>query len=118
MPPIFRKNPPIDIVLQVLGAFGLKSIQDGSWFSKKHVRLDLFESVLLDLEPYYMPCKAEDYLYNTLTELRAITILRQVLKTQNVSLSMIERGRGGVKTIWYQIRVTSLDENVGHVRFN
>ena len=120
MPPIFRKDPPLDIVLRVLEAFGLKGLNDASWFTKPHIRIDVLETVLLDLEPYYMQCKAEIYLYNKLTAQRAVTILRQVLHTRAIHLSTNERGRNGVKTIWYQIvaEKPQSSENLGHVEFN
>ena len=53
MPTIFRKTPPEDILLRLLKSFGLTSFHDGSWFCKEYVRLDVFEGILLDLEPYY-----------------------------------------------------------------
>lgn len=120
MPPIFRKEPPLDILIRVLEAFGLKSLNDASWFSKSHIRLDLLEPILLDLEPYYMPCKAEIYLYNKLTAQRAVTILRQLLKTRSISLSTNERGRNGIKTVWYQILYEKEPdiELLGEVTFN
>lgn len=65
-----------------------------------------------------MPCKAKEYLYNTLTPLRAVTILRQVLKTQNIHLVSNERGRGNVKTIWYSIEPQTADIQPGQVEFN
>lgn len=120
MPPIFRKEPPLDIILRVLEAFGLKGLGDASWFTKPHIRLDLLELVLLDLEPYYMPCKAEIYLYNKLTAQRAVTILRQILNTRDIHLSTNERGRNGIKTIWYQIVAEKPQdsESLGTVEFN
>jgi hypothetical protein len=120
MPPVFRKEPPLEIVLRVLEAFGLKGLGDASWFTKPHIRLDILELVLLDLEPYYMPCKAQIYLYNKLTPPRAVTILRQVIKTRGIHVSTNERGRNGVKTVWYQI-ITEKQQNsedVGHIEFN
>jgi hypothetical protein len=113
----------MDIVLKALEAFGLRSLSDASWFTRSHIRLDMLEPVLLDLEPFYMPCKAEVYLYNKLTEQGAVTILRQILKTRGIHISTNERGRNGVKTVWYQI-LPSIDkaqastDDIGHVEFN
>jgi hypothetical protein len=120
MPPIFRKEPPLELVTRVLMAFGLKSINDASWFSKFHIRLDILESVLIELDSYYMPCKAEIYLYKDLTPLRAVTILRHVLKVHNVHLSTVEKTRGKCKTVWYQIipKPGEANESIGHVEFN
>ena len=119
MPPVFRKTPPEDIILKVLKAFGLTSLHDASWFSKSHVRLDLLEEVLLELEPYYIPCKARDYLYTSLTQIRAITILRQVLKVYDIHLQTSERGRGNVKTVWYHLNNSVSNEIPdGQIVFN
>lgn len=120
MPPIFRKEPPLELILRVLEAFGLKSLNDASWFTRSHIRLDILEPVLLDIEPFYMPCKAEVYLYNKLTEQGAVTILRQVLHTRGIHISTNERGRNGVKTVWYQLvpKKDEMKDELGHVEFN
>ena len=116
---IFRKKPPPEIVLRALAAFGLKSLSDASWFSKSHIRMDLLEACLIDLESY-MPCKAEVYLYKELTVSRAITVLRHILKVNGVHLSSVEKARGGTKTIWYQIIPKTNDDSacIGLVEFN
>ena len=105
--PIFRKSPPLELVVKYIQGFGLKGLDDAGWFSKAHVRLDILEPLLIELEPYYLPCKAE-YLHDELTALRAITILRQLLKVFNTSLKASERGRENVKTVWYHIQTTSI----------
>jgi hypothetical protein len=117
---IFRKKPPPELVLRALAAFGLKSLSDASWFSKSHIRMEVLEGCLIDLESYYMPCKAEVYLYKELTVARAITILRHILKVNGVHLSSVEKARGGKKTIWYQIIPKPNDDSacIGLVEFN
>jgi len=117
MPAIFRKLPPHELLLQFISTFGLKGLDDASWFSKSHVRLDQLETVLIDLEPYYIPCKARVYLHSQLTEVRAITILRQVLKAHGVSLKSSERGRDNMKCLWYRIETTSIVSD-GCIDFN
>ena len=120
MSPIFRQNPPLDIVLKVLLTFGLSSLYDASWFAKSHVRLDKLEEVLIELEPYYIPCKAKEYLYTSLTQIKAVTILRQILKVYDIHLQTSERGRGNVKTVWYHLDNKSLSKDIpdGHIEFN
>jgi hypothetical protein len=120
MPITFRKEPPPELVLRILAAFGLKSLSDASWFSKSHIRMEMLEACLVDLEPYYMPCKAEIYIYKEMNERRAITILRHILKANNIHLSSVEKARGGVKVIWYQIIPKSNDhsDSIGLVEFN
>jgi hypothetical protein len=117
---IFRKKPPPELVLRILAAFGLKSLSDASWFSKAHIRMDLLEACFIDLEPYYMPCKAEVYIYKEMNPSRAITVLRHILKVNGIQLSSVEKARGGVKTIWYQIIPKPNDDSasIGLVEFN
>ena len=117
MPAIFKKLPPHELLLQFIAAFGLKGLDDASWFSKNHVRLDQLEEVLVDLEPYYIPCKAKVYLHGEITQLRAITILRQVLKAHSVTLKSSERGRDNMKCLWYHIETNSLVSD-GNIEFN
>ena len=72
--------------------------------TKQHIHLKIFEELLPQLEPYYIPCKARLYIYNNpFTPAHAITILRQVLKVHSHTLKASEKTRGGEKTIWYQI---------------
>lgn len=105
MPAIFRAFPPIDLITQILEAFGLKGLDDAGWFTKEHVRLDILDTVLPELDPYYIPCKS--FYLRDLTSLRAITILRQVLKTQGVTLKTSERARA----MWYHIEAPKTVSN-------
>jgi hypothetical protein len=107
MPKVFRENPPVELIEKVLLAFSLHGLHDFSWFSRTSIQMNMFEEVLPLLEPYYIPCKAKEYLYTTITTARAITILRQLLKTVDASLVCSEKSRMGVKSIWYQISLPS-----------
>lgn len=104
MPPVFREIPPIELVDQVLKTFSLQNISDANWFSKQQIRLKEFEDLLPELEPYYIPCKAKDYIHKTINVNRAITILRQVLRCYSANLISLEKSRGGQKNTWYQIQ--------------
>lgn len=110
MPPVFRHTPPIELVSEILCCFSLKSIYDSTWFSKNTIDLSALELLIPVLEPYYLPCKAKQYLYD-LTTLRAVTILRQVLKEYNVILSTTEKTIGNKKSTLYQIQPTPSFKN-------
>ena len=99
---IFREIPPSELVIKVLESFGLKSLEDASWFCKSTIRLDILERILPELEPYYIPCKAL-HLHEDISPSTAITILRHVIKPYQVKLHSAERGRYSVKTVWYQL---------------
>jgi hypothetical protein len=104
MPPVFRERPPIELVEQVLKTFGLQNISDANWFSKQQIHLKEFEELLPQIEPFYIPCKAKDYIHKTINVNRAITILRQLLRCYSANLTSMEKSRGGQKNTWYQIQ--------------
>ena len=103
MPKIFREFPPVDIVNQILQTLGIHNIHDATWFSKAQIRLQDFEQLLPELEIYYIPCKAQEYLHISLTHSRAITIIRQLLKAHGARLNTCQKSCGGEKGNWYQI---------------
>ena len=106
MPKLFREIPPVFFIEQLLQTCGLHSIQDPSWFQKQQIHLESFEQLLPELEPFYIPCKAQEYLYTSLTHARAITILRQILRVHNVSIVSKEKTCGSEKQLWYQLQQT------------
>jgi hypothetical protein len=106
MPQIFRETPPLELVEKVCKAFNLVDLQDSSWFSKVSLNIQDLESILPQLEPYYIPCKAKEFLHPPLTQSRGLTILRQLCKAHSISLTAAERTCAGVKGTWYQITPT------------
>ena len=55
-----------------------------------------------ELEECYLPCKSRTYL-NSLTEKNVITILRQILKTRNYTITSREKYMKGCKFIIYSL---------------
>lgn len=106
MPKLFREVPPKDI-LEVFfqHVLRLKNLHDSTWFSKSSIDLHELETYLPLIEPYYMPCKAKDFLHPPLTQARGITIIRQLLTSAHIPLFSQEKTCGGVKGMWYQIAV-------------
>jgi hypothetical protein len=100
---MFRKPPPLDIVEQVLRSLKLSGLTDKRWFSKEDLPLENLEEWLPLLEPYYLPCKAERYLHGDITRSRIITVLRHILKANNIELKVQERMLNGHKTTLYQV---------------
>ena len=119
MPKIFRQRPPLELVERILESFGLRSINDKSWFSKPQIRILNLEELLLELEPYYMPCMASQ-LKEPLTQSRAITLLRQVLKEHGSSIKIVEKSTGGKKELWYSINtpLSNLEQGETCVTFS
>jgi hypothetical protein len=106
MPKIFRTLPPLDLVEQVFKTFTLTGLTDSTWFSKSMLNIQELERLLPELEPYYMPCKAKDFIHEPLTQARGLTILRQLCKAHAISFTAAERTCAGVKGMWYQITPT------------
>lgn len=103
MPKVFRAVPPVELVERFLQGFGLHTVNDGASFTKNHIKLDILENVLPEIEPYYIPCKALEFIHKPFTVSRSITILRQLLKAHDRMLTTIEKTRGSKKMIWHQI---------------
>lgn len=103
MPQIFRAQPPLELLEEICKTFGLSGLQDSTWFSKSSLNLEQLEAVLPELEPYYVPCKAKEFLHPTLTPARGLTILKQLCKAHTIHITAAERTCAGVKGMWYQI---------------
>ena len=100
---IFRTPPPKELVEASLQTMHLTGLTDSTWFSKSCINLQALEDILPELEPYYLPCKAKEYLHNPLTPARGLLIIRQLLDTQQIAVTKKERSCINVKEIWYQI---------------
>ena len=100
---MFRKNPPLELIEQVLRCCRLNGLDDKRWFSKDDISLESLDTWLPLLEPYYLPCKAERYLHTTMTQSKVITILRHLMKAHSIELKTQERVFNAKKTTVYQI---------------
>tara|TARA_Y100000389_G_C17470636_1_gene530331 strand:+ start:1686 stop:2087 length:402 start_codon:yes stop_codon:yes gene_type:complete len=103
---LFKSNPPEELCLEVLSAFGLSSFDDVTNFSKKDIEIMGTVAKLYELKPkleeYYIPCKARTYL-NDITPKNSITILRQILRCVNRTVSSKEKYVRASKFVVYQI---------------
>ena len=103
---LFKTNPPEELCLEVLQAFGLQSFDDVTNFSKKYIEVMGTVEKLYKLKPkleeYYIPCKARTYL-NDITPKNSITILRQILRCVNRTVSSKEKYVRASKFVVYQI---------------
>jgi|TARA_B100000963_G_scaffold359945_1_gene388870 hypothetical protein len=103
---LFKKNPSNELFNKVLNAFGLSGVDDNRCFSRKDLEyiktVDTINALKTELEECYLPCKSRTYL-NSLTEKNVITILRQILKTRNYTISSREKYMKGCKFIIYSL---------------
>ena len=107
MPKVFREQPPTELAEKILAAYGIRGLNDSTWFSKSCANISKLEELLPELEPYYTPCKAKDYIHTPLTQDKGITILRQVLVAHSTKLIALEKTCGSVKGMWYQLPTPS-----------
>jgi hypothetical protein len=100
---LFRKEPPKEVVEQILHHVGLLGFHDLRWFSRDEIKLDTLEVWLPEIESYYLPCKAKRFIHNW-TPMSVITILRHLLHAHEYTLEKEERLYKGVKQMIYQIQ--------------
>ena len=103
---LFRKKVDIDTLMMVMRCFGLTGLTDKRSFCRSdlmdiHTVTNLHDMVST-LEEFYMPCKSKVYLEN-LTEKRAITVLKQMLRIHGYFLASSERNSNNRKVIYYRL---------------
>ena len=103
---LFKKNPSNELFLKVLNSFGLQSLDDKRSFSRKDLKyiktVENINTLKSELADCYLPCKARTYL-TSLNEKNVITVLRQILKTKNYTISSREKYMKGCKFIIYNL---------------
>ena len=107
---LFSESIPRDIVNEALQTLHFNSIEDTRVFTLKDLQPTLFNSALLLVESYYIPCKAKKYLYGEMTTYRVLTVVRQLLRSQGYGLFSQEKTVHGKKELHYQIRPTVFNE--------
>lgn len=111
---LFRKVPPKELIVKVVQAYGLQSLEDDSNFSKKKLKLiktvETINELKPQLEKYYLPCKARTYL-NGLNEKNVITVLRQCIRIYGYRIVSKEKYLKGEKYILYRLQPISKDGN-------
>jgi hypothetical protein len=105
---IFREIPPWTIVAEVLSLLKL-STEPPFTFQKSAVDLSRSPDAVDLLAPYYLPCKATQFLEFT-DEKRWITILRHILTPHGYVLISHETTRDKKKVIMYSVERVSVVE--------
>lgn len=99
--PLFREIPSWQVVLDIFRMLGLGTDFPMS-FQRELLKSDEFSGAAAILQPYYIPCKAKQYLEYT-DAARWCTILRQLLAPHNYQLSAKETTRQGKKITIYTV---------------
>ncbi len=100
---IFREVPSRESVLEWLRALQIEGFQDSHPFNEFTFPREPFSRLLLEIQPYYYPCKAKLYLERNMTMPRIITILRQLLRPFNYTVRTHERFIHNKKSYEYYI---------------
>jgi hypothetical protein len=103
---LFKDKISDELLLQILNAFGLKSIDDETPFYKIDLEnigtLSKINELKDQLLQYYLPCKAKIYLEN-IDYSKCITVLRQVLKLFQIKLASKQKYVNYKKNTMYMI---------------
>jgi hypothetical protein len=109
---LFKINPDIRIVNDILAAFGLDDLEDSRYFTREYLRdnhtvmkLNEFKQ---SISSYYIPCKKK--CLDNLTEKKIITILRQFIRPFGYKCIGTEQSLKGKKTMKYQLIVMEREE--------
>ena len=109
---LFKINPDIHIVNDLLSAFGLEDLEDTRYFTREYLKenetIDKVLEIKDRLSEYYLPCKKKSL--DNLTEKRIITVLRQFIKGFGYKCIGTEQSVKGKKTMKYQLIVMEREE--------
>ena len=98
---LFRKIPPWLLILRVFSLLNLPT-EIPYTFQKQDIKIDNSIEIVSLLEPYYIPCKAKQFLEHTPVH-RWITILRHLLTPHGYVILSQETTRDKKKVIFYSI---------------
>jgi hypothetical protein len=104
---VFREIPSREQVLEWLQRLQITDFNDSHAITEKTFLFEEFNSVLLELEPYYYPCKAQIYLHRNINMKRAMTVLRQLVKVHGYTFFTRERLIAGEKINEYFLGLES-----------
>ena len=103
---LFRVSPSIEFIRTVLKCYGLDSLEDESIIYKELLNkiktVDKLNGLDSYFQYYYLPCKYNIYT-NNLTEKKAITILKHLLKCIDYELKSREKYIKGTKHLTYSL---------------
>lgn len=92
-----REIPSYEQVIEWLNRIHINGFNDSHAFNEHTFPFEEFGRILLEIEPYYYPCKALNYLYGPMTIKRTVTVLRQLVRPYGYTLMTHERLLSGHK---------------------
>lgn len=103
MTDVFRSLPDKELVAEWLSRLQILNFADFHTFTERSFPFEAFNSILLEIEPYYFPCKARTYLYRDMTMKHAMTVLRQLVRPYGYTFLTHERLINGQKCYEYYL---------------
>jgi hypothetical protein len=100
---VFRIIPDEDQAIEWLRRVNIHGWSDSHVFTEASFPWPVFEAILLELETYYFPCKAQKYLYREMNMNAAITVLRQLVRPFGYTFRTHERFAHGRKYSEYYL---------------
>lgn len=115
---LFSRSIDASTLQGVLDSFGLGGLHDRRSFTKHDMTsvgtvARLIENAVPRLRQCYIPCKARSYL-DGLTDKKALTVLKQVLRQHNHTLVSRERSVSGRKVVFYHLEPPACEPTVAH----
>jgi len=111
---IFRKVPEKETIVSILEELGFYGLDDKKLFSKEDISLEKFKEIIFLIEPYYLPCKVNRFLYNV-NQNSIITVLRHLLRCTGYDLLVKEKVVNKSKHTVYQIQQKIFDLSDNYV---
>lgn len=100
---VFREIPTKEQIIEWLQRVQIRDFSDFHTFTEQTFSFDNFNSILLELDAYYYPCKARIYLHRSMNMKRAMTVLRQLVRPQGYTFLTHERLINGQKCYEYYL---------------
>jgi hypothetical protein len=115
---LFNQTMSEEVLLQLMKCYGLNGLNDRRSFKKQDLvtigtvnKINLLKDIL---DEYYLPCKSKLYL-GDMTEKKAVTVLRQVLRLFEYHLVSKERNISNKKIIFYTLESDKDLENTTNI---
>jgi hypothetical protein len=116
---LFNNTMEDEVLLSLLSCYGLKNLDDKKAFRKQDLvsrkTVEKINDIKHTLAQYYLPCKAKLYL-DCMTEKKAITVLRQVIRLYGHHITSKEKNISNKKIIFYTLDRDDNGEGVANMK--
>ena len=120
---LYRATIPYDLFVKIYRCFGYEMLNTEYCFNKLDLErlntVKMISDLRDELSQFYIPCKAKLYL-SSLNELKCITIFRQVLRLNNISLISKQKYIKHKKVTFYSLKFDNdiNDEHLHSMKVN